>query len=130
MSIESARPSRPTRTVLEEALAELENREQRLQPLVEEIADVKRALAILRKAIGGPTTPRLTLPRTAGTVAPRHRARERILTAVEQADGPITVGQIALTCDYSQGQWLNGVLGNMVTAGEIVAGDGGYRATR
>lgn len=117
------RGARSTEVILNEALDELRAREARLEPFVAELANTKKAIGIMERALA----PSLKAKPRASTVKggrpasrnPRGEFRQRVADLLERSIDPLPASEIAQRLDSKDGDWFRGVLANMVTAGQI-----------
>lgn len=110
-------PSRNTNAILEDALHELHERERRLQPFVDELADVRRGIKTVERALGAEKAPRRSAAAAGGQ-------REEILKHLAESMDPLSKEQLAELLGGGRGLHLS--LAAMVKSGAIVEVEGGY----
>ncbi len=111
--------SRECKTVLEEALAELFERERRLLGFEGELVELRHAIKVLRRASGEQKPP----------AAQKGAVTDQILAAITAAWEPLSREQIAEAIGRKPAGWLSMALSKMVAAGQLVFVDGhGYSA--
>lgn len=121
--------SRTTDTILHDTLAELMEREERLEVFVEEHAKVRHAIATIEKALkpkGAKPSTRSGRTAPSGSDSPRAKAIAKIGAALKDSLDPLGQETIADLTGLKDGMWLRGLLAQMVAAGDAVEIEGKY----
>jgi sugar-specific transcriptional regulator TrmB len=101
--------------ILREALVEVTERKERLQPFVQELAECDAAIKTLEKALAVPRTQRVSGP----------TQRERILAVLRESFDRLAAGQIADQAGIPRNSVYT-LLGKLKEAGEIDVEMGKY----
>lgn len=111
---------RTTTAILEDALHEMHERERRLQPFVDELADVRKGIKTIEKALdaGGGSATRASAARSGPPMG------DEIVRHLGEAFDPLTKDDIAEKLGTKLG--LHVVLASLVKSGRIVQVEGGY----
>lgn len=105
---------RPVKVVLGDALDELRDREEKLARVSGELAEVRKAIAVLAKLVETKEHPQAT------RINPAGETKGKVLAVVKASLDPLSMEQIADLIGRQNGGWLAMLIKKLVDADELV----------